>query len=110
MKEVFVNEKGKRDERSYMVDTDEGPRKDTNLEALAKLKPVFAANGVVTAGNASQTSDGAAFVVVMSERMVKELNLTPLARMVSCATVGVEPGLMGIGPVAAIPKAWIWQA
>ena len=105
VKEVFVNEKGKRDERSYMVDTDEGPRKDTNLEALAKLKPVFAANGVVTAGNASQTSDGAAFVVVMSERMVKELNLTPLARMVSCATVGVEPGLMGIGPVAAIPKA-----
>ena len=105
VKEVFVNEKGKRDERSYLVDTDEGPRKDTNLEALAKLKPVFAANGVVTAGNASQTSDGAAFVVVMSERMVKELNLTPLARMVSCATVGVEPGLMGIGPVAAIPKA-----
>lgn len=103
--EVYVNEKNKRAERKYVVDTDEGPRKDTSLEALAKLKPVFAAGGVVTAGNSSQTSDGAAFVIVMSERMVKELNLQPIARMVSCATVGVEPRIMGIGPVAAIPKA-----
>jgi len=103
--EVYVNEKNKRAKRKYVVDTDEGPRKDTSLEALAKLKPVFAAGGVVTAGNSSQTSDGAAFVIVMSERMVKELNLQPIARMVSCATVGVEPRIMGIGPVAAIPKA-----
>ena len=105
VREVYVNEQGKRAERSYTVDTDDGPRRDTNREALAKLKPVFAARGVVTAGNASQTSDGAAFVVVMSERMVKELNLQPIARMVSCASVGVEPRIMGIGPVAAIPKA-----
>ncbi|MFN3939357.1 MAG: acetyl-CoA C-acyltransferase, partial [Chitinophagales bacterium] len=103
--EIFVNEKNKRAEKKYIVNTDEGPRKDTSLEALAKLKPVFAANGIVTAGNASQTSDGAAFVIVMSERMVNELNLQPIARMVSCATVGVEPRIMGIGPVAAIPKA-----
>ncbi len=105
VKEVFVNEKNKRDERTYVVDTDEGPRRDTNMEALSKLRPVFAAKGVVTAGNASQTSDGAAFVIVMSGQMVKDLGLTPIARMVSCASVGVEPGLMGIGPVAAIPKA-----
>lgn len=103
--EVFINEKNKRAEKKYTVDTDEGPRKDTSMQALEKLKPVFAANGIVTAGNASQTSDGAAFVIVMSERMVKELNLQPLARMISCATVGVEPRIMGIGPVAAIPKA-----
>lgn len=103
--EVYVNEKNKRAEKKYVVNTDEGPRKDTSMEALAKLKPVFAANGIVTAGNASQTSDGAAFVIVMSERMVKELNLQPIARLVSCATVGVEPRIMGIGPVAAIPKA-----
>lgn len=105
VKEVYVNENGKRAERSYVVDTDEGPRRDTNLEALSKLKPVFAAKGVVTAGNASQTSDGAAFVVVMSERLMKQLGLQPMARMISCATVGVEPRIMGIGPVAAIPKA-----
>jgi acetyl-CoA acyltransferase len=105
VKEVYVNEQGKRAERTFTVDTDEGPRRDTNMDALAKLKPVFAAGGVVTAGNASQTSDGAAFVVVMSERMVKELNLQPIARMVSCASVGVEPRIMGIGPVAAIPRA-----
>ena len=103
--EIFVNEKNKRSEKKYTVDTDEGPRRDTSIEALNKLKPVFAANGVVTAGNSSQTSDGASFVIVMSEKMVKELNLQPLARMVSCATVGVEPRIMGIGPVAAIPKA-----
>lgn len=103
--EIYVNEKNKRAEKKYIFDTDEGPRKDTSIEALNKLKPVFAAKGSVTAGNSSQTSDGAAFVIVMSERMVKELNLEPIARMVSCATVGVEPKIMGIGPVAAIPKA-----
>ncbi|MFI5172508.1 MAG: acetyl-CoA C-acyltransferase [Chitinophagales bacterium] len=102
--EVYINEKNKRAEKKLIFDTDEGPRKDTSLEALNKLKPVFAAKGVVTAGNSSQTSDGAAFVTVMSERMVKELNLEPIARMVNCATVGVEPRIMGIGPVAAIPK------
>lgn len=105
VKEVYVNEKGKRAEREYTVTKDDGPRRDTNPEALAKLRPVFAAGGQVTAGNSSQTSDGAAFVVVMSERMVNELGLKPIARMVSCATVGVEPRIMGIGPVAAIPKA-----
>lgn len=105
IKEVYVNEKNKRAERTLVVNIDEGPRRDTTIEALQKLKPVFAAKGVVTAGNASQTSDGAAFVLVMSERMVKELGLQPIARMVSCASVGVEPHIMGIGPVAAIPKA-----
>jgi len=88
-----------------VVDTDEGVRADTSLEALARLKPVFAAGGSVTAGNSSQTSDGAAFVVVMGERMVKELGITPLARLVSCASAGVHPRIMGIGPVAAVPKA-----
>lgn len=105
VKEIYINEKNKRAERTAVLDTDEGPRRDTTIEALAKLKPVFAAKGVVTAGNASQTSDGAAFVVVMSERMMQELGLKPMARMVSCASVGVEPHIMGIGPVAAIPKA-----
>jgi len=105
VQEIYINEKNRRAERNTVIDTDEGPRRDTTTEALAKLKPVFAAKGVVTAGNASQTSDGAAFVIVMSERMVKELNLQPLARMISCASVGVEPHIMGIGPVAAIPKA-----
>lgn len=105
VKEIYVNEKNKRAERITVFDTDEGPRRDTTVEALAKLKPVFAAKGVVTAGNASQTSDGAAFVVVMSERLMQELGLKPMARMVSCASVGVEPHIMGIGPVAAIPKA-----
>lgn len=104
VEEVYVNEKGKRATRSFTVDTDEGPRRDTSLEALSKLKPVFAADGTVTAGNASQTSDGAAFVVVMSEDMVKELNLQPMARLVACASAGVEPRIMGIGPVAAVPK------
>lgn len=102
--ETYV-EGDKRKTRTYIVDTDEGPRGDTSPEALAKLKPVFAAGGSVTAGNSSQTSDGAAFVLVMSERMVKELNLEPVARMVSYATAGVEPSVMGIGPVVAIPKA-----
>jgi len=87
------------------VDTDEGPRLDTNLEALARLKPVFKLNGSVTAGNSSQTSDGAAFVLLMSGEMVKELNLKPIARLVSYAVAGVEPRIMGIGPIEAIPKA-----
>jgi len=91
--------------REYIVDTDEGPRADSSLETLAKLRPVFAADGVVTAGNSSQTSDGAAFVLVMSEKKMKELNLQPIARLVSYAVAGVPPRIMGIGPVAAIPKA-----
>jgi acetyl-CoA acyltransferase len=91
--------------RSYVVDTDEGPRADTALDKLAKLRPVFSTGGSVTAGNASQTSDGAAMVLVMSEEMVKELNLEPIARLVSYAAAGVPPRIMGIGPVAAIPKA-----
>ncbi len=102
--EVYLDEKGKRQERKYMVDTDEGVRADTTQEVLAKLKPAFAVNGTVTAGNASQTSDGAAFVVVMSERMMKQLGLDPLARLVGSAVAGVHPRIMGIGPVAAIPK------
>ncbi|HMQ00897.1 MAG TPA: acetyl-CoA C-acyltransferase [Cyclobacteriaceae bacterium] len=105
VKEVYVDENMKKKTREFVVDTDEGIRADTTLEGLAKLKPVFAAGGTVTAGNASQTSDGAAFVVVMSERMVKQLNVKPIARMVSYAVAGVDPRIMGIGPVAAIPKA-----
>ncbi len=104
VKQVYVNEKGKRAEKSYIVDTDEGPR-PSNVESLAKLKPVFAANGTITAGNASQTSDGAAFVLVMSERKVKELGITPIARLVSYAVAGLEPAIMGVGPVYSIPKA-----
>ncbi|RDB05690.1 acetyl-CoA C-acyltransferase [Runella aurantiaca] len=96
---------GKKKNKEYVVTQDEGPRADTTLEALARLKPVFAAGGSVTAGNSSQTSDGAAFVVVMSEKMVNELNLKPVARMMSYASAGVEPRIMGIGPVAAIPIA-----
>jgi acetyl-CoA acyltransferase len=96
---------GKKKTRSYVVDTDEGPRADTSLEALARLRPVFAANGSVTAGNSSQTSDGAAFVLVMSEKMVKELNLEPIARMVTYATEGIDPRIMGMGPIKAVPKA-----
>ncbi|MBS7788087.1 acetyl-CoA C-acyltransferase [Flavobacterium sp. CYK-55] len=102
---TFINEAGKKETKNYTVAQDEGPRADTNLEALAKLRPVFAADGSVTAGNASQMSDGAAFVMIMSEAMVKELNLQPIARMVSYAAAGVEPRIMGIGPVKAIPKA-----
>ena len=105
VEEIFLNAKSKREKRSYSVAQDEGPRPDTSLEGLAKLRPVFAANGSVTAGNSSQTSDGAAFVMVMSEKMVNELNLKPIARMVSFAAAGVEPRIMGIGPVDAIPKA-----
>jgi len=102
--EVYLDEKGKKQTRSFIVDTDEGVRADTSLESLAKLKPAFAVNGTVTAGNASQTSDGAAFVVVMSESMVKELGLTPIGRLVHSAVAGVNPRIMGIGPVEAIPK------
>jgi acetyl-CoA acyltransferase len=104
IQETYLDESGKKKTREYVVDTDEGPRADTNLQALAKLRPVFKANGTVTAGNSSQTSDGAAFVMVMSGEMVKELNLTPIARLISYATVGVEPRVMGIGPMEAIPK------
>lgn len=102
---TFVNAKGKKETKNYTVDQDEGPRADTNKEALARLRPVFAEDGSVTAGNSSQMSDGAAFTIVMSEEMVKELNLKPIARLVSYAAVGVEPRIMGIGPVKAIPKA-----
>lgn len=105
VKEVYVDENMKKKTREWIVDKDEGIRADTTVEGLSKLKPVFAAGGTVTAGNSSQTSDGAAFVTVMSERMMKQLNLKPIARMVSYAVAGVEPRIMGIGPVAAIPKA-----
>ncbi len=103
--ETYVDENEKKKTREFIVDTDEGPRADTTLEALAKLKPVFDAKGSVTAGNSSQTSDGAAFVMVVSEKFLKENNLTPVARMISFAAAGVPPRIMGIGPVAAIPKA-----
>jgi acetyl-CoA acyltransferase len=103
--EVYVDEQGRRQKRSFTVDTDEGPRGDTSLEALAKLKPVFAAGGCITAGNSSQTSDGAAFVIVMGEKMMKELGLKPLARLVACASAGVHPRIMGVGPIEAVPKA-----
>ncbi len=105
VKEVYVDEDMKKKTREYIVDKDEGIRADTTVEGLSKLRPVFAVGGTVTAGNSSQTSDGAAFVTVMSERMVKQLNLKPIARMLSYATAGVDPRIMGIGPVAAIPKA-----
>lgn len=104
VEEVYVDNKGKKQARSYVVDTDEGPRADTSLEVLAKLKPVFAAGGSVTAGNSSQTSDGAAFVIVMGENMIKELGLKPIARLVACASAGVHPRIMGIGPIEAVPK------
>lgn len=105
VEETYIGGNGKKATRKFTVNKDEGPRRGTSVEALAKLRPVFAANGSVTAGNSSQTSDGAAFVMVMSEDMVKELNLEPIARMVSYAAAGVPPRIMGIGPVAAIPKA-----
>ncbi|CAM3569401.1 acetyl-CoA C-acyltransferase [Sphingobacterium prati] len=104
VKENYLKD-GKIATREYVVDTDEGPRADTSLEALGKLKPVFAANGSVTAGNSSQTSDGAAFVLVMSEAKVKELGIKPIAKLVSFAVAGVPPRIMGIGPIYAIPKA-----
>ena len=102
---IFLDEAGKKQTKNYIVKKDEGPRKGTSIEALAKLRPVFAQGGSVTAGNSSQMSDGAAFLLIMSEEMVKELNIEPIARMVSFAAVGVEPRIMGIGPVKAIPKA-----
>lgn len=103
--ETYIDETGQRKERDYVVDTDEGPRPDTSMEALAQLKPVFRQGGKVTAGNSSQTSDGAAFVIIMSEKMVNKLNLQPKARMMSYAVAGVDPRIMGVGPVKAIPKA-----
>jgi len=102
---IFLDENDKKQVKNYTVSTDEGPRKGTSIEALSKLRPVFEQGGTVTAGNSSQMSDGAAFMLVMSEEMVKELNIEPIARMVSFAAVGVEPRIMGIGPVKAIPKA-----
>ncbi|NBV05036.1 MAG: acetyl-CoA C-acyltransferase [Cytophagia bacterium] len=100
VEEVYVDERMKKQKRSHTIDTDEGPRRDTSLE-----KPVFAQGGTVTAGNSSQTSDGAAFVLVASEKMVRELGVEPLGRMLSYATRGVEPRIMGIGPVATVPLA-----
>ena len=105
VKEVYVDENMKKKTREYVVEKDEGIRADTTVEGLSKLKPVFALGGTVTAGNSSQTSDGAAFAIVMSERMMKQLNLKPIAQMLSYAAAGVDPRIMGIGPVAAIPKA-----
>ncbi|RKN81636.1 acetyl-CoA C-acyltransferase [Ulvibacterium marinum] len=102
---TYVNTSGKKETKTYTVNKDEGPRADTSMEALAKLRPVFAAGGSVTAGNSSQMSDGAAFVLIMNEDMVKELNLEPIARLINYAAAGVEPRIMGIGPVKAIPKA-----
>ena len=105
IEETYIDDNGKKATRTYTVYRDEGPRADTSLEALAKLRPVFANNGSVTAGNSSQTSDGAAVLLMMTEEMVKKHKLTPIARLVSYATAGVPPKIMGIGPVAAIPKA-----
>jgi len=102
--ETYVDEQGKKKKREFTVDTDEGPRADTSLDVLSKLKPVFDTKGLVTAGNSSQTSDGAAFVMVVSERFLKENNLKPIARLVNYAVVGVPPRIMGIGPLFAIPK------
>jgi len=103
--ENYVDANLKKKTRDYIVDTDEGPRADTSIEKLAKLKPVFAANGSITAGNSSQTSDGAAFVLVVSESMLKQLNVQPIARLVSYGVAGVPPRIMGIGPIEAIPLA-----
>ncbi len=102
--ETYLNENNKKATRNYIVDTDEGVRADTTIEALAKLKPAFALKGSVTAGNSSQTSDGASFVVVMSERLMQSLGLKPIGRLVNCAVAGVHPRIMGIGPVEAVPK------
>ena len=104
VEEIYVDENNKKQKRNFVVDTDEGVRADTSMEALAKLKPAFAQGGTVTAGNSSQTSDGAAFVIVMSEKMMNELNLKPIARLVNCVSAGVHPRIMGIGPVEAVPK------
>ena len=104
VQEIYLDEKEKRKVREFIVDTDEGPRGDSTLEKMATLKPVFDARGSVTAGNSSQTSDGAAFVIIVSERMLKQLNVKPIARLVDYAVAGVEPRVMGIGPIEAIPK------
>ena len=103
--EVYLDENEKRQERTHVVDTDEGVRRDSTLEGLARLKPVFAQGGSVTAGNSSQTSDGAAFVLVVSERMLKELNVEPIVRLASYHVSGLEPRIMGVGPIHAVPKA-----
>ena len=105
VEETYLNDDMIKKTRTFTVDTDEGPRQDTSLEALARLRPAFSKEGTVTAGNSSQTSDGAAFVMVMSERLINELKLKPVARLVCYATAGVEPRIMGIGPVKAVPKA-----
>ncbi len=102
--ETYINENNKKATRNFTVDTDEGVRADTTLEALAKLKPAFAVKGSVTAGNSSQTSDGASFVVVMSDRLMQSLGLKPIGRLVNCAVAGVHPRIMGIGPIEAVPK------
>jgi acetyl-CoA acyltransferase len=104
VEEIYVDENFKKQKRNFVVDTDEGVRADTSMEALAKLKPVFAEGGTVTAGNSSQTSDGAAFVIVMSEKMMNELGLKPIARLVNCVSAGVHPRVMGTGPIEAVPK------
>ncbi len=104
VEQVYVNEEGKKSKKKFVVDTDEGVREDTTLEALAKLKPAFANNGTVTAGNSSQTSDGAAFVIVMSEKLINSLQLKPIARLVNCVSAGVHPRIMGVGPIEAVPK------
>ena len=104
VEQVYLDERGKRKIKNYTVDTDEGVRADTSIEGLAKLKPAFATGGAVTAGNSSQTSDGSAFVIVMGEKMINELGLKPIARLVNCASAGVHPRIMGIGPVEAVPK------
>jgi acetyl-CoA acyltransferase len=105
VKEVYLDKSEKRQEREFIVDTDEGPRKGTTIEALRKLRPVFSAGGSVTAGNSSQTSDGASFLMVMSENMMKELNIEPIARLVSYHVAALEPRVMGVGPIYAIPGA-----
>ncbi|MEP6512830.1 MAG: acetyl-CoA C-acyltransferase [Parafilimonas sp.] len=104
VEQVYLDEKNKKKTKTYVVDTDEGVRADTTLDALSKLKPAFAQGGSVTAGNSSQTSDGAAFVIVMSEKLMNQLQLKPIGRLVNCVSAGVHPRIMGIGPVAAVPK------
>ena len=104
VEETFLNQNGQKETKNYSVDTDQGPIRDTNLKVLNKLRPVFKMNGSVTAGNSSQMSDGAAFVLIMSEKMVKELNIEPIAKLVNYAVAGVPPKIMGIGPIKAIPK------
>ncbi len=104
VEDVYLDANGKKQARNFTVDTDEGVRADTSLEGLAKLKPAFALGGSVTAGNSSQTSDGAAFVLVLSEKLMNNLGLKPMGRLINCASAGVHPRIMGIGPIAAVPK------